>query len=92
MVITKLIMAKTDGELKELVEAFGVFYIASSQETAMEMQKYNRHEDLSEYIDMLERVRLAYEIDKSEVFNVDYTIDLSHLADEASLRIFGYKE
>jgi len=59
MVITKFIMAKTDGELKELVEAFGVFYIASSQETALEMQKHQNHEELSDYIDMLERVKLA---------------------------------
>lgn len=88
MVITKFIMAKTEGELKELVEAFAVFYIASSQETALEMQKHQKHEELSDYIDMLERVKLACEVDKSEVSHIDYIVDLSHLADEASLRIF----
>jgi hypothetical protein len=92
MVITKFIMAKGEGELKELIDMFAIFYIASSQETAIEMQKYDRHEDLSDYIDMLERARLACEIDETEVSHVDYIVDLSHLADEASLRMFGYRE
>lgn len=92
MVITKFIMAKTDGPLKELIDLFGIFYIASSDEIAKGMQEYDKHEELCDYIDMLERVRLACEIDETEIQHIDYIVDLSHLADEASLRLFGKKE
>jgi len=31
---------------------------------------------------------LAYELDKGEVSHIDYIVDLSRLADKASLRMF----
>lgn len=94
MVITKFIIAKAQGagEMEELINIFGTFYIASDEAAAKEFQKYDRYEDLCDYIDTLERARLLCEIDKTEALHIDYTVDLSRLADEASLRLFGKKE
>lgn len=73
--ITKIIMAQHDGELSELIKAFGTFYITSTDEINREIQKYDCPLKLSEYLDYLFENNLSEEIDECE--NIDFLYDLS---------------
>ncbi|MDD5373354.1 MAG: hypothetical protein PHO62_08020 [Sulfurimonas sp.] len=86
---TKIVMAKTDGELKELVDAFATFYMVSSDEIAREMSTHTSILGLSDFIDKIKASGEAREVDMPD--RIDYLIDLSHDADNASLELFGRK-
>ncbi|MDX9813634.1 MAG: hypothetical protein RBS91_03090 [Sulfurimonadaceae bacterium] len=87
--ITKIINAKADGELKELIEAFGTYCVVSSDEIAKEMQNFKSPLLLADYIDAQEKQGLISDAHEPE--HIDYIIDLSDKADEASLELFGKK-
>lgn len=78
--ITKIIMAKLDGELSELIKAFATFYIISTDEINKEIQTYDCPIKLSEYLDYLFQNNLSTEI--SECANIDFVYDLSDKTNE----------
>ena len=73
--ITKIIMAKHDGELSELIKTFGTYYITSTDEINKEIQTYDCPIKLSEYLDYLFQNNLSKEV--SECANTDFVYDLS---------------
>lgn len=87
--ITKIINAKTDGELKEMIEAFGTYCVVSSDEIAKEMQSFTSPLPLADYIDDKQKQGLISDAHEPE--RIDYIIDLSDKVDEASLELFGKK-
>ena len=73
--ITKIIMAKNDGELSELIKLFGTFYITSTDEINKEIQSYDCPIKLSKYLDYLFDNKLSKEV--GETKQVDFVYDLS---------------
>lgn len=87
--VTKIINAHTDGELKELIKAFGTYCVVSSDDIAKEMQSFTSPLLLADYVDAKQKQGLISDIHEPE--HINYIVDLSDKADEASLELFGKK-
>lgn len=87
--VTKIISAHADGELKELIKAFGTYCVISSDEIAKEMQNFKSPLLLAEYVDAKQKQGLISDAHEPE--HIDYIIDLSDKADDTSLELFSKK-
>lgn len=87
--VTKIINADTDGELKELIKAFGTYCVVSTDDIAKEMQSFTSPLLLADYVDAKQKQGLISDAHEPE--HIDYIINLSDKADNASLELFSKK-
>lgn len=88
MKITKIIIAKDGGELKEMVNLFGSYCVGSSDAIAKEMRTFTSSLRLAEYLDEKVSQGLISKLETEVV--ADYEIDLSGSVDEVSFELFGF--
>ncbi|MCF6339961.1 MAG: hypothetical protein L3J10_04305 [Sulfurimonas sp.] len=90
--ITKIIIASAkNGELTQMIEDFGVYFITSSNEINKEIAKYKCPFRLSAYIDELKATKQINEVDEIAFDNLfDLSDETNIIADEILRNNYDY--